>query len=121
MSVTPIRVMFSDHATRRVQQRGIRPAVVDFVLRNADRDLEAGNGCRAYRISKKAQAELLLHGAQVGEVELATNVVVILHEDSGEVITAMHDRNKSGRRYRRQWPTWSSAQKHVARGFRYYE
>jgi hypothetical protein len=114
MSVTPFGVMFSDHATRRAQQRGIRPAVVDFVLRNADRDLEAGNGCRAYRISKKGLAELLSHGAKVGEVALATNVVVILHEDSGEVITVMHDRNKAGRRYRRQWSTWSGAQKHIA-------
>ena len=114
MSATPSRVMLSDHAMRRAQQRGIRPAVVDFVLGNADRDLEAGNGCRAYRISKKRLAELCSKAAaKVSEVERATNVVVILHEDSGEVITVMHDRNKTGRRYRRQWPTWSGAQNQI--------
>ena len=111
MSAMSSRVIFSDHAMRRAQQRGIRPGVVDFVLGNADRDLEAGTGRRAYRISKKRLAELCSKAAKVSEVERATNVVVILHEDSGEVITVMHDRNKAGRRYRRQWPTWSGAQK----------
>jgi hypothetical protein len=60
--MTAMSVIFSDHAMRRAQQRGIRPGVVDFVLGNADRDLEAGNGCRAYRISRTGAAELIRKG-----------------------------------------------------------
>lgn len=111
MSVTPFRVMFSDHAMRRAQQRGIRPGVIDFVLGNADRDLEAGNGCRAYRISKKGVAELIRKGDKVWEVERATDVIVIVREDCGEVVTVMHDQSTAGRRYRKQWPTWSDRRK----------
>lgn len=111
MSAMSSRVIFSDHAVRRAQQRGIRPGVVDFVLGNADRDLEAGNGCRAYRISRRGVAELIRKGDKVWEVERATDVIVIVREDGGEVVTVMHDQNAEGRRYRRQWPTWSDRRK----------
>lgn len=83
-----------------------RPAVIKFVLQHADIDLEAGNGCRAYRISDKATVELLKNGIAISELDRARNVVLIVCEDSGEIVTAMHDCNQVGRRYRRQWPTW---------------
>jgi hypothetical protein len=101
--MTPIG--FSRHAAIRGQQRGIRPAVVDFVLQHFDVDLEAGDGCRSYRISHRSVAELLRDGVPVNEVDRAKSVVVIVHVDSGEIVTVMHDCSQDGRRFRRQWPT----------------
>ncbi len=96
---------FSEHARIRAQQRAIRPATVELILQHFDVDLEAGNGCRSYRISHWAAAELLREGVAVSAVDKARNVVVIVHNDSGEIVTVMHDCNPDGRRYRRQWPT----------------
>ena len=98
---------FSDHAMRRAQQRAIRPEIVDFILQNADVDLEAGNGCRAHRISNRGIAQLLRRGALMAIVERVRNIVVIMSDETGEVVTALHDCNRRGCRYRKQWPTWS--------------
>jgi hypothetical protein len=98
---------FSTHAQKRAQQRGIRPPVIDFVLQYADVGLEAGNGCHVYRISKRAASELRRIGMPTSQVDRAVGVVVLVCEDSGEVVTVMHDHNPQGRRHRRQWPTWS--------------
>jgi hypothetical protein len=105
---------FSAHAMRRAQQRGVRPATIEFILRHADLDLHAGDGCRTYRISKRGAAELLRNGASVTELDRASNIVVIVREDSGEFITVLHDLNPDGRRYRRQWPTWNRPSKRVS-------
>src|SRR5262249_44271192 len=95
---------FSKHARKRAQQRGVQPKTVEMVLKHADVDLEAGNGCRAYRISKRALARMV---HDVTELDRATGVVVIVCEATGEIVTVMHDYNGKGRRYRRQWPIWN--------------
>jgi len=77
------RIVCSRHATVSAQQRGIRPAVIEFVLQHADIDLEAGDGCRAYRISDKATVELLKNGIAISELDRARNIVLIVCEDSG--------------------------------------
>src|SRR5579862_4664733 len=97
---------FSRHGMTHAQQRAIRPQMVHFVLEHADVDLEAGNGCRAYRISSRGVTDLLRSGADVAVAERVRNIVVIAC--GGEIVTVMHDCNQAGRRYRRQWPTWSS-------------
>jgi molybdopterin-guanine dinucleotide biosynthesis protein len=108
------KTSFSAHAMKRAQQRGVRPATIEFKLGHADVDLHAGDGCRTYRISKRGSAKLLRTGANVIEVDKASNIVVIVREDSGEVITVLHDFNQDGRKYRRQWPTWKSKRSSVA-------
>lgn len=107
-------IISSDHAEVRAQQRGIRPATIEFVLQHADIDLEAGNGCYSCRLSHRAAAELLRKGAPISEVDKARSVVLIISKDSGEIVTVMHDRNSDGRRYRRQWPTWTQPSKKYA-------
>jgi len=102
----PAKTSCSAHAMKRAQQRGVRPATIKFILGHADVDLHAGDGCRTYRISNRGAAKLLRKGANVTEVDKASNIVVIVREDSSEVITVLHDFNRSGRRYRRQWSTW---------------
>jgi hypothetical protein len=94
------------HGMTRAQQRAIRPEMVDFVLEHADVDLEAGNGCRASRISNRRVTDLLRDRADVAVVERARNIVVITCGE--EIVTVMRDYNQNGRRFRRQWPTWSS-------------
>lgn len=106
------KTSFSAHAMKRAQQRGVRPATIEFILGNADVDLHAGDGCRTYRINKRGAAELLRKGANATEVDKASNIVVIVR--GGEVITVLHDFNQGGRKYRRQWPTWKSKRFSVA-------
>jgi hypothetical protein len=84
--------------------------VVDFVIQHADVDLEAGNGCRSLRISKKGRVTLIQNGAPITDVERARDVIVVICDECNEVITVMRDCNSSGRRYRRQFPTWRSKQ-----------
>jgi hypothetical protein len=90
----------------RAQQRGIRPTDIDFVIQHADVELEAGNGCRSLRISKRELAMLIKDGAPLAQVERAASVVVLVGEDGSEVVTVLHDCNPVGRRYRKQHPTW---------------
>jgi hypothetical protein len=40
---------------------------------------------------------------------------VITSEERGEIVTVMHDCSQDGRRYRRQWPTWSRPARRYAR------
>jgi len=96
--------ILTTHAQKRAQQRAVRPIVVGFVLHHADIDLEAGEGCRALRISKKKQAMLVRDGVSPSEIARAANVIVLVG-NSGDVVTVMHDHNSHGRRYRRQYPT----------------
>ena len=103
----------SAHAQKRAQQRGIRSTVVDFVLRHADVELEAGNNCRSVRISRSKLKKLRGAGASAVEVERATSVIVIVSGDSNDVITVMHDCNSRSRRYRRQFPTWNRPPKAI--------
>jgi hypothetical protein len=92
------------HARKRAQQRGIRLDVIDFVIQHADVDLEAGDGCRSLRISKRGLAMLGGDCTSLALSERAANVVVLVAAD-GDVVTVMHDCNSQGRRYRRQYPT----------------
>jgi hypothetical protein len=105
----------SAHAQKRSRQRGIRSTVVDFVLQHADVELEAGNGCRSLRISKRGLATLIRNGASGTDVERATNVIVVVCEENNEVVTVMHDCNSLGRRYRRQFPVWNRPLKQQSR------
>lgn len=93
------------HGQARAQQRGIRFRTIDFILEEADIDLHAGDGCSAYRLSKAALSEHLRSGDAVTTVERARDLVVIVEEASGEIVTVLHDIGRRGRRYRRQWPT----------------
>jgi hypothetical protein len=89
---------FSRHGMTRAQQRAIRPEMVDFVLEHADVDLEAGNGCRASRISNRRVTDILRGGADVAVVERARNIVVITcgeeidarRQDDGRIAAVSH-------------------------------
>jgi hypothetical protein len=105
---TVMEYCLSAHARKRARQRGILSTVVDFVLSHADVDLEAGDNCRALRISKHELKNLRRDEASPVEVERAMNVIVIVCEDNKDVVTVMRDCNSRGRRYRRQFPTWKT-------------
>ncbi|AWM23754.1 hypothetical protein AOX55_0000474 [Sinorhizobium fredii CCBAU 25509] len=96
------------HALMRAQQRGIRRQVIDYVVAEADIDLNAGDGCHSYRISQRKMAVLRKAGIPAAGLDRAKRVVVICSEQSDEVVTVLHDHGRRGQRYRRQRPTWKS-------------
>ena len=103
-----IELELTDHANRRIQQRGISRKTISFVTSNADIDLHAGEGCHSLRISRQHMALLAKNGAKAALMERSRSVVVLINIDTNEIITVLHDCGTScGRRYRRQWPTRS--------------
>ena len=50
---------FTSHAQARVQQRGIKKEIIDFILTEADQDKPAGRGCRSLFVSKRKLDKLV--------------------------------------------------------------
>ena len=96
----------SDHAVRRIQQRGISIETLEFVIAEADVWLHAYAGCYSVRISKKKLARLSKEGASATLIERAANVVIVIDpEDFNKIITVLHDHGtKRSRRFRTQKP-----------------
>jgi len=98
----------TQHAANRANQRGILQETLSFVIEHSDVLLHAGEGRNSVRISKKRQAKLIAGGLPPSLVERAANVVLILDQCHGVVVTVVRDTGtKSGRKHRRQYPTWS--------------
>ncbi len=98
-------VDLSQHAARRAQQRGIQHDAMATVMRYHDVVLHVGAGCRSICLSRQTLASLLHDGVPASLVDRAANVILIVDDDTGEVITVMHDRGNRARRHRRQWDT----------------
>ena len=97
----------SNHATCRVQQRGIATETLEFVMTEADVWLHAYEGCYSIRISKKRLVRLSRDGSPATLIERATNVVIVIApEDFNKIVTVLHDDGaKRSRRYRKQYPS----------------
>jgi hypothetical protein len=103
-----IELELTDHASQRIQQRGISRETVAFVTLNADIQLHAGEGCQSLRISRQYMTLLASNGTRAALLERSKSVVVLINLNTGEIVTVLHDwGTKCGRRYRRQWPTRS--------------
>jgi hypothetical protein len=101
-----IDLELTDHANRRIQQRGISREAVAFVTLNADIQLHAGEGCQSLRISRQYMAQLSNCGARPTLMERSQSVVVLIHQNENKIVTVLHDwGTRCGRRYRKQWPT----------------
>lgn len=88
----------SRHAQRRCQQRGITRQVLWILLDHHDLDRDVGGNCRVLRMSRKrARVTSLDFDPQIaGRLE---RLAVIMSDETGEIVTVMHDTAKS-RRYR---------------------
>lgn len=103
-----VQTKISRHATVRMQQRAIRPELLDFVIDNADLVRNAGGGCRQlqtrrrYRQTADVKPEI---------VERASRLKII-ENSRGEVVTAMWSRRRPIPRFgraRRFEQTWNYA------------
>lgn len=92
----------SQHAWLRAQQRGVPHAVIDMVLDHADVCVSVGSGCTALRLSKRRLSDQDLRQDLQSDLDRAARITVVLSDDTGEVVTVMHDHGgREGRRYRR--------------------
>lgn len=100
------RPVMSEHAFRRAQQRGAAFELIAFVWRHHDVALHAGEGCETLRISRKAISDLANSGVPRALLERARRIALVVRTDTGQIVTVLRDCvGRTGRRYRRQYPT----------------
>lgn len=88
----------SKHATRRIQQRGIRPAILAAFMAHANHDAPAGGGCIVVRMNSRQwhDPEIRQHR------ERFRGLSVIFNEGTSEIVTVLRARRgPAGRRYRK--------------------
>jgi hypothetical protein len=86
----------SRHAQVRLHQRGIRPAVLDLLIRFSDIELPAGNGCVQHSLSQGIGAAQEGHRASM--VDRAARIAMIT---SGEDVITVYPQSPR----RRKTPT----------------
>ena len=93
----------SNHAARRIQQRGIPQGLVEIVLAFHDVDFDVGNECRLLRVSRRAASYLGEEIANAQVIGRLSSFAVIHSERTGKVVSVVIDHSGArGRRYRRQ-------------------
>ena len=93
----------TQHMERRQQQRGVERRLVDLILAHHDVDLEAGGGCRIFRVSRRALGGGTVPVGTRQDIERLGRLAVLYSETSGRLVTVIHVcAGSQGRRYRRQ-------------------
>jgi hypothetical protein len=82
------RHAITKHARIRLQQRSIRPNVLDFFLRHADRDANARGRCRELRLGDSFMPVDRADSQERELIERARRLRVIEAEE-GTIVTAM--------------------------------
>jgi hypothetical protein len=82
-------IELSNHASTRMQQRGVNPRSVEFVLDNADKSEFVGSGCREQWISRRRLSRLRRRGADGNLIERAAGVSIIISSDD-MIVTVFH-------------------------------
>lgn len=92
-------MVLTEHAMKRMRQRGITDSLLHLVYMEADRSAPCGAGCAAIQVSRKKADQLR---TSIGsDAERARNVVLVVSAD-GAVVTAIRcRRNSYGRCYSR--------------------
>jgi hypothetical protein len=90
----------SEHARIRLQQRSIRPNVLDFFLRHAERDRDARGRCRELRLGDSFVPVDRTDSQERTLIERARRLRVIEAEE-GTIVTAMWALRRSRPRLRR--------------------
>lgn len=101
-------IEFTQHATKRMQQRGIKKQAARIILTHADKEIHVGKGSIALSVSKQ-RLDVLRRNGQVSP-QLADKVkgkCLLVANDNGpneqrdKVVTVLQIRGKSGRHYRK--------------------
>ena len=82
-------IELSNHASARMQQRGVNPRSVEFVLDNADKSEFVGSGCREQWISRRRLSSLRRRGADGNLIERAAGVSIVISNDD-MIVTVFH-------------------------------
>lgn len=90
----------STHAAMRMAQRGIRGAILDFVLLHGTRR-KAQRDCETYVLSDRAGRELQAAGYDGQTIAAATKIQAIVDAE-GTIVTCYHRRNTRSRLSRRK-------------------
>lgn len=92
----------TDHATTRMSQRGIEASALEAVMQLVDREISAGQGCFALSISRSRMLQLAETGEiSPGMVERLANLVVVVANDNGAIVTVVKPCNRrSAQSYR---------------------
>lgn len=77
------------HAQARLQQRGIKKEIIDFILMEADQDKPAGRGCRSIFVSKRKLEKLVKNNELLPKFASRVNGVVIVEAEE-EIVTIYH-------------------------------
>ena len=84
----------SNHARRRIKQRGVREPVLAALLECGDREIDVGGGCVAVSLSREARKSL-----PSGIAERTRHLVAVIHGSS--LVTVLHASGQRGTRYGR--------------------
>lgn len=79
----------TQHAKRRMQQRGMRPRDVALVSRLADTEVAVGRGLSALSLSREAFWEALADGVPADALARITGSVLVTADD-GALVTCAH-------------------------------
>lgn len=78
----------TDHAEKRIQQRGINIGALDVIMQYGD-PISAPGGALAISLTKKDASKLISSlKRQIKKIEKAQNVIVI--EKNGAILTSYH-------------------------------
>ena len=93
-------MQLTEHAQRRVQQRGTTDEVLSLHEVYADIDAFVGSGCISRTLSTKAFQDMIEEGVSVQAAERARKRAIVYSAD-GSVITVLLMRSGSASHYRR--------------------
>jgi hypothetical protein len=89
------------HASVRAQQRGVPHRVINALATWADVEIPVGGGCVALSLSRRQMSDRGLRASLGAELDRLAGVALVADE-TGAVVTVLHDcGGAGGRRYRR--------------------
>lgn len=103
-------IEFTEHAAKRMQQRGIKKQMVMIILGYADKKIHVGNGSVSMSVSKQ-RLEVLKNTGDVSAqiADKISGICIVVTDDNGQnetgytIVTVMHILDKKGRRYRKSY------------------
>ena len=94
-------IELSNHASARMQQRGVNHRALGFVLDNADKSEFVGSGCREQWISRRHLSRLRRRGADGHLIERAAGVSIVVSNDD-MIVTVFHKTERTRHKKNKQ-------------------
>lgn len=92
----------SRHADVRANQRGVTYEMLDALIAFADFEVPVRGGCTVLRLSRERLDDRELRATLGPLADRLRFLAIVVADDSGSVVTVLHDHGRSqGRRYRR--------------------